>query len=75
MVGVRVRIRVRVWVWVRVRVRLRVWVRVRVRVRGGGVTSNEIDRTWMCDSMETRDAAPQVCPRSRETTDSALSEV
>ena len=42
---------------------------------GGGVTTKEIDRTWMCDSMETRDAAPQVCPRSRETKDSALSGV
>ena len=30
---------------------------VRVRVKGGGVTSKEIDRTWMCDSMETRDSA------------------
>jgi len=39
----------------------------KVRVRGGGVTSKEIDRTWMCDSMETRDSAPRVCPRSRET--------
>ena len=28
-----------------------------VRVREGGVTYKEIDRTWMCDNMETRDAA------------------
>ena len=57
-----------------VRVRIRVGVTVEVRVREG-VASKEIDRTWMCDSMETRDAAPRVCPRSRETKDSALSGV
>ena len=50
-------------------------VRVRVRVKGVGVTSKEIDPTWRCDSIGTRDAAPQVCPRSRETTASALSGV
>ena len=56
------------------RVRVRVRVMVRSRGRGGGVTSKEIDRTWMCDSMETRDAAPRVyrIARSRETKDSAL---
>ena len=47
----------------------------RVSVREGGVTSNEIERTWMCDSMETKDGAPQVCPRSRETKVSVLSGV
>ena len=63
--------------WVSYRVRIRIMVRVRFRVRfrvRGGVTSKEIDRTWMCDSMETRAAAPRVYPRSRETKDSALSE-
>ena len=44
-------------------------------LKGGGVTPIEIDPTWMCDSMETRDAAPRVCPRSRETKDDALSGV
>ena len=29
--------------------------------------SKKIDSTWMCDSMKTRDSAPRVCPRSRET--------
>ena len=61
--------------WLVVLEKLSVQSRVRVRVRGGGVTSKEIDCTWMCDSMETRDAAPQVCPRSRETKDGALSGV
>ena len=55
--------------------RVSVRVRVMARVRWGGVKSKEIDRTWMCDNMETRDAAPRVCPRSRETEDSALSGV
>ena len=44
---------------------MRVRVRVMVWVRGAGVTSKEIDRTWMCDSMETRDAAPRVRVRVR----------